>query len=280
MLFQFQLRPIDDIVPWGSEGDYSLSWFGLTDGWYWLKCGEEELFRYADSVLASRKYEGRQQADPPYVDYQVVRLWEDVLEMLPEILTPVPVELLRKIEPGLDAWRWRGQIAELAFPNEDEISQSMEAHFNLATTWLQGRKLDVLHPKEGPRIWFWTDGTKMFIRWDNTELTMDGRSVWASTKGTYSMPLATCREEIESFDRRLIEKMGQRVQAIQHSWDRPLIKIDQEALLREQRERANALAEAFQRVKDCEQTPWNTIAKSIAYFEEQGFPLPKMSAQL
>jgi hypothetical protein len=91
------------------------------------------------------------------------------------------------------------------------------------------------------------------------------------------MPLNTFIEEIKSFDRRLIETMGERVQGIRRSWDRPLIKIDKEALLREQQERANALAEAFQRVKNCKPTPWINIAKSIAYFEEQGFPLPKMT---
>jgi hypothetical protein len=279
MLFQFQLKPIHDVAPWGSEGDYSLSWFGLTDGWYWLKCGEEELFRYSDSILASWKYEGRQQADPPYVDYQVVRLWKDVLEMLPAILTPVPVELLRKVEPSIEAWLWRGQIAERVFPDERDVSKPMEDHFDLATTWLQARKLDVLHLKEGPRIWFWTDGRTMFIRWDNTELTLDGRNMWASTKGTYSMPLDTFIEEVISFNRKLIEAMGERVQTIRHSWDRPLIKIDKEALLREQQERANTLAEIFQRVKDCKPTPWNAIAKSIAYFEEQGCLLTKMNAQ-
>jgi hypothetical protein len=102
--------------------------------------------------------------------------------MLPEILTAVPVESLRKIEPGIDAWQWHGQIAELVFPDEREVTQPMQDHFNLATTWLRGRKLDVLHLKEGPRIWFWTDGKTMFISWDNTELTVDGQSVWASTK--------------------------------------------------------------------------------------------------
>ena len=89
------------------------------------------------------------------------------------------------------------------------------------------------------------------------------------------MPLDSFIEEIESFNRRLIETMGERVQAIWRSWDRPLVKIDKEALLREQRERANALAEAFQRVKDCKPTPWNVIVKSITYFEEHGLPLPK-----
>ena len=277
MLFQFQLRPIHDVAPWGSEGDYSLSWFVLTDGWYWLKCGEEELFRYSDSVLALWKHEGRQQADPPYVDYQIVRLWEDVLEMLPEILSPLPVELLRKIEPGIDAWRWHGQIAELVSPNEGEVSQPMEERFDLATTWLQGRKLDALYLKGGPRIWFWTDGATMFIRWDNTELTVDGHNLWACTKGTFTMPLDAFIEEVRSFDHRLIKAMEARVQDVRHSWDRPSIKVEKEALLAEQQQRACSLSEAFQRVKNCQPTKWNEVGAAIKYFEEMGYPPPSQS---
>jgi hypothetical protein len=277
MLFNFQLRPINDVAPWQRDGEDFLNWFGLTDGWYWLKCGEEELFRYSGSVLASWKYEGRQQEYPPYVDYQVVRLWEDVLEMLPDVLTPIPEELLRKIEPGIDACKWRGDIAELVFPDGHEVSQPMEEHFDLATIWLQSRKLDVLHLKGGPRIWFWTDGTTMFIHWDNSDLTLDGHSEWASTKGTYCIPLEAFIEEVRSFDSRLIDAMKERVEAIRCSWDRPSIQIDKQALLVEQQQRACALSEAFQRVKDHYPTPWNTVAKAIKYFEDLGCVIPKMS---
>jgi Family of unknown function (DUF5984) len=118
----------------------------------------------------------------------------------------------------------------LAFPDEGEVSQTMEEYFDLATTWLQGRRLDLLHLKGGPRIWFWTDGTKMFIRWDNSDLTLEGHNEWASTKGTYSMPLETFIEEVRSFDRRLIEAMEERVQAIRCSWDRPTIRIDKDSV--------------------------------------------------
>lgn len=275
MLFNFQLRPIHQVAPWGNEGDYSLSWFGLTDGWYWLKCGDEELFRYADSLLTSWKHEGRQQTDSPYVDYQIVRLWEDLLEMLSAVLTPIHVELLRKIEPGIAAAQWRGQIAEIVFPEKGKISLPMEEYFDLATTWLQSRKLDVLHLKGGPRIWFWTDGTTMFIRWDNSNLTLDGHSEWASIKGTYYMPLKNFIEEVHSFDRRLISAMEERVQAIQRSWNRPAIRIDKEALLTEQWERAGALSKAFQHVKNRQPPTWNEVADAIEYFEKMGFVLPK-----
>jgi hypothetical protein len=274
MLFQFQLRPVADVAPWGNEGDYSVSWFGLTDGWYWLKCGDAELFRYTDAALKIWAANGIEVSDQPYVDYQVVRLWEDILQMLPDILDPIPERLLRKIEPGLEAYQWHGQIAELVFTDERDVSKQTEDQFDLAITWLQNRKLDSLYLKEGPKIWFWSDGTTIFIRWDNTDLKLDGHDMWASLKGTYSMPIETFLEEVKSFDQRLIKAMDERVQSVQRSWDRPWIRIDKESVLAEQEERATALSEALRRVES-KSTGWDEIVDAVDYFEWLGCPLPK-----
>lgn len=276
MLFNFQLRPIQEVAPWGQEGAYSLSWFGLTDGWYCLNCGGQELFRYTDSLLAAWKAQGYQLTDPPYVDYQVVRLWEDILEMLPSILTPIPTELLQKTSPGLAAGLWYKQIAkELVFTDEKEVSQLTVDQFDLATTWLQARKLDSLYLREGPRIWLWTEDSTVFIRWNNTGLQMDGHEVWASETGTYSMAVDDFLEEVRSFDRRLIEAMHERVQAIQVAWERPEIKIDKETLLAEQAQRAGALSEALERFKNAKPTSWEQVTEAIAYFEKLDYPVCK-----
>jgi hypothetical protein len=51
MLFNFVLCPLEEITPWGNEDQYSLSWFGLTEGGYWLQVGEDQLFRYSGDIL-------------------------------------------------------------------------------------------------------------------------------------------------------------------------------------------------------------------------------------
>ncbi|WSK39909.1 DUF5984 family protein [Micromonospora maris] len=69
-----------------------LHWFGLTDGWYWIDLNGHELLRYSDHTmrhLHADGYEGM-----PYVDYYVVRLWEDLLQALPAVLEPVPADLV------------------------------------------------------------------------------------------------------------------------------------------------------------------------------------------
>ena len=54
MLFNFRLKNTEDIAPWStpSKGDaLSLHWFGLTDGWFWIDIGGQQLFRYSQQIL-------------------------------------------------------------------------------------------------------------------------------------------------------------------------------------------------------------------------------------
>jgi len=55
-LFNFSLRPLDQVQPWGSAPDLSLSWFSLTDGCYWIDAGGEELLRFSDESLTKWPY--------------------------------------------------------------------------------------------------------------------------------------------------------------------------------------------------------------------------------
>jgi hypothetical protein len=88
MRFTFQLRQMGAIAPWhDADGSHAhLGWFGLTDGWYWIAAGAAEFFRYSQSLVDkwTRGYSGAPWLEAlPYVDYQVSRLWEDVLGLLP-----------------------------------------------------------------------------------------------------------------------------------------------------------------------------------------------------
>jgi hypothetical protein len=275
MLFQFQLRPVKDVEPWGNEGDFSLSWFGLTDGWYWMNCGDQELFRYDDAVLTAWHAKGLVPTDPPYVDYQVVRLWEDMLEMLPDVLDPVPVELRQRVEPNPMVGKWSAQPWKDLWTNWRELSEAELDLLCAATGWLSNRTLDVGHLNHGPRIWFWTDGATLFIRWNNEGLYLDGLREWSSIEGSYSMPLDAFVEEVRSFDRRLIGAMALRVKEIRHSWDRPAIQIDRDALVREQGQRAGKLSLILERVKIREPAPWKAVSEAIEFFEKKGWRFPR-----
>ena len=107
--FRFVLRPVDEVGLGGSaDGPKRLHWFGLTDGWYWIDIGHHELLRLHESV--------DRLDDPklPYVDYYVVRLWEDLLDVLPVVLDPVPLDLF-----ALLADRDKTSVLEAKMPDAE-----------------------------------------------------------------------------------------------------------------------------------------------------------------
>jgi hypothetical protein len=275
MLFNFNLKPLDEVDPFGREGEYSLSWFGLTDGYYSINCAGQELFRYSDPILDIWKRDGHQLPGHPYADYQVSRLWEDVLEILPEILSPVPQQLLQRIKPGVDSALWHHRISEFVFRDDGEASELDEKNYDLATNWLGERKLNTLHLGGGPRIWLWCEGDNISIHWNNSKLVSDGQQIWTAEMGTYSLPKADFIEEVRSFDQRLIAAMQTRVLAIQKAWARPEIRIDKMALLDEQEQRSHFLSEALDRWHNAEAPKWDDIANAIDYFERLNFPIPQ-----
>ena len=101
MMFEFQLKPIEDIQPWGEFPNLHLSWFGFSDGKYRLKAGDEYLLNYSDKYTEYCVENFPDYTfDTTFVEYQVVRLWEDVLDLLPSILESKSKEFQHYLDAG------------------------------------------------------------------------------------------------------------------------------------------------------------------------------------
>lgn len=167
-LFNFQLHPIAEVAPFGQPPHLHLHWFGLTDGWYWIDTGSEELFRYTSVILQhwqrnSPELRSFSNLDY-YPDYYVVRLWEDILDLLPNVLEPIPAPLaaLLTSETEWDALYDRF-VRKLESENDEE---TIDVYLD-AMSWWRARRLSTSHLRSGPHIWFWSDGVDLFIDWDN-----------------------------------------------------------------------------------------------------------------
>ncbi|MEU6412490.1 DUF5984 family protein [Microbispora sp. NPDC046933] len=130
--FRFALTRLGGVVPWGDE-DRSLHWFGLTEGWYWIELADHELLRYVPGPPRHADSTAR-----PYVDYYLARLWEDVIEMTPAVLEPVPADLLDFVTAGHDAWR----------PVNSDAAST-------AAVWYDEHTLDLGYIQQPPRIRAW-----------------------------------------------------------------------------------------------------------------------------
>ncbi|MBQ0896075.1 hypothetical protein KBX37_23770 [Micromonospora sp. U56] len=85
--FQFELRPLDDVPPWGGDRR-TLHWFGLTSGWYWIEADGHQLLRYGEQAVR------RWNLSRPYPDYYVARFWEDLLVLHWAVAQPMPADVV------------------------------------------------------------------------------------------------------------------------------------------------------------------------------------------
>jgi hypothetical protein len=277
MFFHFQLNSIADVKPWGQKDKPVLHWFGLSNGRYWIQVGETELFRYNKALLAAYPPQ-----DPviaahplrPYVNYYVVRLWEDILAIMPDIVDPLPAPLLQRLEP-IDKWlqwcqkaqTWREDAAETC---SDEDSDARDDIHDEALSWWWDRYLYTGPILPSPGIYFWSDGQLVHCLWDSRDpLPEDGIDTWESVYGTASMSTSTFMESITSFNTRFIAAMAERVQIVLADWSRPEITLDFDQLASEQVQRSEHFARCMAAIPTRAKTvtDWERVIKAIQAIE-------------
>ncbi|MFC9608345.1 DUF5984 family protein [Streptomyces niveus] len=226
--FRFGLTPVKDIQPWGGDTP-SLSWFSLTDGWYVIEADGHHLFRDSDAT---------------HVDYYVVRLWEDVLDALPEALEPVPEDLLPFVAGDHRGWR----------PN---VSPKTGA----AANWYGQHGLDTGYLRSAPHIRWWRTVEKesgddlMTVTWTDAQ---DEEHV------RVAVPTSAFIDAVTAFDRDLFAAMEDRVTTLETTRPPSGVAIDLPRLRHEQRDRAKWLSRAPDRTCDTDWVAVRAGARALA----------------
>jgi hypothetical protein len=241
-LFNFELKPLHAVLPWGEPDDLKLHWFGLTDGCCHLDVKGHELFRYSEEMIA-HWYGAQADAESPYNDYQVVRLYEDILYILPEVIEPIPAHVFAHFE---DPDSWERLFACLARIRKEGEERWIE-HFNPIGGLLSERYLDTGYLVQGPDIWFLRNGDLLHIRWRNQDKQIDGIPVWKESKGDVTLPLDEFMREVRAFHEDLMSRMAARIVEVKAGKLNPKIRIDIKHLEAEQRERSGALEAVLSR---------------------------------
>ena len=272
-----------------STGQARLHWFGLTDGYYWLQMNEkDEFFRYSTGILTDwgeERYAAEPTSGPwqkgyptvfpplPYADYYVVRLWEDILALLPDLLEPLPSSLAHMLATEERAKQWRERIRRweksLGIGEDDEDDgdenedKEMWETFLQATMWWHHRQLDVHPLLSGPCLWFWNDGQDIHGLWDNSQCWWGDILAWESLGGKIQLPYARFLDEVSSFHTRLFSAMEERVQEAKNSWPRPDVALDLDQLEKEQHDRFYRLDRALERAATKTATDWNAVIDAM-----------------
>jgi len=241
-LVEFDLAPIAEIQPWGSPPDLRLHWFGLTLGSYFLDVGEARLLEYV--------------AKPRHVEYPIARLHEDLLEMLPDVLDPLPrnvSEILREGSVGSTIYALREGLRW-----KDDGVEGPE----VALEVLARRELDTGYLSPSAGIWTWSDDEHVFVEWDNRGRQKNGEQVWTATRGRAEFPRGDYLDEVRGFHHRLMLAMDRRADAVERNWSRSDVQLDIAELRSECRDRAMAFEAALrQRPRDRD---WSAVATELA----------------
>ncbi len=262
MLFEFILRPLEEVQPWGGD-EPNLHWFGLTDGWCWWNVGSQQLFRYSQVWLDRWAGEYPKLAsDPPYVDYQISRTWEDLLACLPDVLDSLPDDFAQRIEDVEELEALNGKAFLWAADKNDASAWDLQ---ELAFRWLWNRGWNSGYLRCPPKIWLWTQGDTLHIRWDNRDVKDDGVPAWEATHGVFTMPVAEFVEEVKSFDARLMSQMTERIKAVCAGALRPDITVNPAYLAQDEQQRPLQLAAALVQVRD--QQDWDKVREALATLE-------------
>lgn len=252
MLFNFTLAPIESIVPWGEPGSRRLHWFGLTYGEYWIQAGDAVLFEYSDHA--------RKAGVNRYCDYQVVRLHEDLLGMLPYILEPVPEPLVPYIS-GESAKAWRSAYhAWCDVDDDDADADYLGAIGDAAVAWSERRRLDSAYLSPSANIAIWSDREHVHIEWDNRGRQFDGKPAWSALLGAYRMPRDRFIEETKSFHARLMDQMAARIDQVVAGGLPSGIHVDLPELAKEQGQRTGSLDCALKAIS---RTDWQRAEGAI-----------------
>jgi hypothetical protein len=217
----------------GAAGAADAQLVRFDDGWFWMTVGDGELFR-------TRERPRERPSGFAYVDYQVVRLWEDVLELLPRAIAPVPSDIAKRLESIEDWLTWFAGFSDRLAEPATEVDADP---YELAAKWATDRWLDTAYLVRGPRIFFWRTDDTMHVAWENRHrIDDDAEPIWSNAKGHVSMTIEDFVHEVRDFDDRLMAAMAERIASVQTSWPHPGVIIDLVQLDHEQEQRSTWLS--------------------------------------
>jgi hypothetical protein len=239
---QFLLRDPAIIPGWKSADGLSLSWFGLSDG------------LYAIETPAGRLYEHSGPADPnlgePWCDYQVSRLFEDLITAWPPIADPVPEDVMARFLAG-DPRESPLMTAELA---KDDPDWDLLARWEAAYWWWRERLIDGYHLASAPALRLWRTASEAHLSWAAS-------APWTVATAELTMPFPVLEEAVAQFFEAFIGAMGAHIRAIaRDGWHRSDCSLDIDQLVAQQEERETWGPNALARRR---QTDWDQVRAAL-----------------
>lgn len=261
-LFDFKFAPIQNPLKIGY-----YHWFWLTDGFYWINIGNQKLFELSDETINYWQI-NIDSDEQKCMDYPVVRLWEDMLEILPTILNPVPKsihQLFLQFQENCDknSNKWYDYVE-----NEESSGRYKENELLFGVPlFFDAHIISTMHIASSPLLYFWryqeSGGDKMWIGWDFTQTITDDDTnqempIWSANKGVAKMDFNDFMNEVKQFNDKFLNQMQEKIDEILSSNELKSLypdDFDFSVLQNEQNSREKELNKALNLIQEID---WDT----------------------
>lgn len=187
----FRLQPPDKIKPFGEKPNYSLHWFGLTDGILSIDVCGQTIYKY--SAAAQKYFKLRHR----YNAYYISRFIEDFFGTFPAVGQAVPKELYCALD-GFDAMceKWEGMHAD----DPDGIFDKFYFEDLCGLRgWHNERTFDSAHLTGGPLIGCFRHGDKIKIIWNGEYKLDNGAELWSVPSGCAEIAYSDFTSAVNAF---------------------------------------------------------------------------------
>ncbi|MBS9767565.1 MAG: hypothetical protein KGV44_08500 [Flavobacteriaceae bacterium] len=259
-MINFNLKNINEIVPWGEKPNLNLHWFGLTDGNLWLNFGNETIYEYSEEVL---NFWGDKST--PYNDYYVVRFLEDFTACFHKIGISIPYKFY-KLTKNINQFK---NDTEKWLENNEDSEIYWQKYCDLIS-WISDRSFDSGHLIGGPVISFFRYRDKIRIVWV-TEWTLEnGIQLWKAKDGGFEMNYSEFVSEVRKFGQDFFNAMDKQIElALSKDWGD--IEVDKKMLVKEHAERKLDFAQkiSFLEKDRNDDTDWNDIENILKQMKKE-----------
>jgi hypothetical protein len=230
---RFRLRDIDKIAPWGEPAKQTLHWFALTRGSYCIDTAAGRLFERAGRVDPD---EGE-----PWCDYYVVRLFEDLCEIWPDVREPIPIDIADRY------FAWDAREGD-RFRESDDM-ELYDVWWE-ASSWWHARERVFNYLRTAPRCHLWRIGSEFRMDWSAV-------APWLPPRAELSLPFDCAQQAMAEFVETFLAAMAERVNTIEsNNWQPRDAVLDVQGLVAEHAKREEWAKAAL---SDVRKTDWDLV---------------------
>lgn len=259
--FNFQLKELDKIQPFGDDADRSLHWFGLTDGLFWINAGTQTIYEYSEEADAFFDGCGR------YNEYYIARFLEDFTHTFRYVGESIPEKLYNDIDKFSEkSEQWRRYHEE----EEDAVFDLFfDEEYCAFCEWWWNRGFDSGHLIGGPDIYCFRCGDKIKILWESAFQTGSGKSIWTAPRGCFEMSFEEFISSVTDFLNSFFEAMEKQIEdAVEKEWGS--IQLDKQRLILENEERKSDLFNQINLLKNNDEyTNWGRVMALYDKMEQE-----------